>query len=359
MAGPPYHGHPVAVQPASSPAAPDRGTPAAAVPAEPTFADVLAARSRIAGHLLRTPLRRYPALERSLGGPPGTEVWVKHENFQVTGAFKVRGGLNLVGSLGRRGSTPEAGEAVGGVVTASTGNHGQSIAWASRLAGLPATVCVPEAANPVKVEAMLDLGAEVLAGGDDFDEARERAEEIAAERGWRFVSSGDEPDLIAGVATATLEVLEDLPEADVLVVPVGGGSGAAAAGLVASVARPALRVVGVQSAAAPAARRSWEAGRLVEDATATFAEGLATRTAFGLPQAMMRRYLADFVLVGDDEIRAATAELITASRSLVEPAAAAPLAAVRRLGRQLAGGRVVLMVTGANVSPEQLRAVLG
>src|SRR5947209_3876894 len=188
----------------------------------PDLAEVLAARRRIEPYLRPTPLYRYPALDALAGA----RVWVKHENHQPVGAFKVRGGVNLVSQL-----TEDERER--GVVASSTGNHGQSIAFGARLFGVKATVCVPENANPVKVAAMRDLGAEVVPNGVDFDEARELAEQLSIEHGFRYVHSGNEPHLIAGVATATLELLEDEPRIDTIIVPVGGGSGAAAASIVA------------------------------------------------------------------------------------------------------------------------------
>src|SRR5262245_59993924 len=285
----------------------------------PTFADVLEARRNISPYLRPTPLYRYAALDELLGA----DVFVKHENHQPVGAFKVRGGVNLVSQL-------TAEERERGVIAASTGNHGQSIAYAARPFGVPATIYVPEAANPVKVAAMRGLGAELVFHGRDYDEARERCEQLASEHGYRYIHSGNEPLLIAGVATQTLEVLEEQPRIDVLVVPIGGGSGAAGACIVANAVDPAVTVLGVQSASAPAAYRSWRERRLVEDRTETYAEGLATRTAFELPQRILWDALDDFILVEDDEIRAAQAFMIETTRNLIEAAGAAPLAAGRR-----------------------------
>src|SRR5262244_2094199 len=189
----------------------------------PDLADVLAARRRIAPYLRPTPLYRYPTLDAMTGA----HVWVKHENHLPTGAFKVRGGVSLVSQL-----TDE--ERRRGVIAASTGNHGQSVAYAADLFGVRAVICVPERANPVKVESMRALGAEVVFHGRDFDEAREHCEERAAAEGLRYVHSGDEPDLIAGVATWALEALEDRPDTEVIVAPIGGGSGASGACIVAA-----------------------------------------------------------------------------------------------------------------------------
>jgi threonine dehydratase len=314
----------------------------------PTLADVLEARRRIAPHLRPTPLYGYASLD----GVLGAEVFVKHENHQPVCAFKVRGGVNLMSQLSED-------ERERGVISASTGNHGQSIAYAARLFGVRARICVPERANPVKVASMRGLGAELIVGGRDFDDAREHAEQLAREHGYRYVHSGNEPLLIAGVATETLEILEEQPRIDVIVVPIGGGSGAAGACIVARAIDPGVRVIGVQSEAAPAAFRSWQARQLLEDRMETFAEGLATRTAFELPQMILQEMLDDFVLVSEEEIRSAQALMIEATRNLIEAAGAAPLAAALNLRDELAGKRVALIASGGNASPEQLLDVLG
>jgi threonine dehydratase len=318
------------------------------VPLEPpTFADVLAARDRISPYLRETALNRYPALDELVG----TAVWVKHENHQPVCNFKVRGGVNLVARLSED-------ERRRGVITASTGNHGQSIAFASRLFGVHAIVCVPEAANPVKLASMRGLGADIVEHGRDFDEAREHCEALAAEHGYRYVHSGNEPHLMAGVGTHTLEILEREPELDALIVPIGGGSGAAGACVVADALAPKLEVIGVQSEAAPAAYRSWKEGGLAEDEMQTAAEGLATRVGFDLPQRILRERLDDFVLVSEDEIRTAMLQMLERTRNLVEAAGSAPLAAALGLRDRLAGKRVALVASGGNVSLDQLRGLL-
>jgi len=314
----------------------------------PELSDVLDARRVIAPYLVPTPQWRYPLLDELVG----TEVLVKHENYQPTGAFKVRGGINLVARL-------DADTRAAGVYAASTGNHGQSIAYAARVFGVAATIYVPRGANPLKVAAMRALGAEVVEHGVDFDEARERCAIVPQERGARYVHSANEPLLIAGVATATLELLEREPGIEAIIVPVGGGSAAAGACLVAKAVRPAIEVIAVQSSAAPAAHRGWRERELVEDAMGTFAEGLQTRFAFALPQRIMAERLDDFVLVTDDEIRAATLQMIECTHSLVEPAGAAPLAAALKLRERLAGKRIAILASGANITPAQLRELLG
>jgi threonine dehydratase len=315
--------------------------------AAPGLADVLAARRRIEPHLPRTAFRRYPRLADLVGA----DVWVKHENHHPTAAFKVRGGINLVSQL-------DAAERERGLITASTGNHGQSIAYAARLFGVPATICVPEGANPLKLAAIRAHGANIVVHGRDFDVAREECERIANRDGLRYIHSGNEPHLIAGVGTATLEMLEDEPQLDAIVVPIGGGSGAAGACIVAKAIRSGITVIGVQAHAAPAAQRSWSERRLVEDRMETFAEGLATRVAFELPQRILWRHLDDFILVSEDDLRDATVRMIAATSNLVEPAGAAALAGALALREQLAGRRVALICSGGNISPHQLRDLL-
>jgi threonine dehydratase len=314
--------------------------------AVPDLADVLAARQRIAPYLGPTPLYRYPALDELAGA----RVWVKHENHQPVGAFKVRGGVNLVSQL-------SADERRRGVITASTGNHGQSVAYAANLFGVRAIVCVPEQANPVKVESMRALGAEVVFHGRDFDDAREHCEKQAAEHGYRYVHSANEPALIAGVGTCTLEILGAQPDIEVIVVPVGGGSGAAGACIVAKAARPSIQVIGVQSGAAPAAQRSWQARALRTGTNSTLAEGLATRTAFELPQKILWDKLDDFVLVSDDALQEAARVMIEKTRNLVELAGAAALAAVLSDPARFAGRNVAIVCSGGNISPAQLLAL--
>ena len=308
---------------------------------------MLAAQRRIGPYLRPTALHRYPALDELVG----TETWVKHENHQPICAFKVRGGINLVSQLSDD-------ERRRGVAGASTGNHGQSIAYAARLFGVPAVICVPAGANPVKVASIRGLGAEIVTYGVDYDEAREHCERLSRERNYRYIHSGNEPHLIAGVGTEALEILEDQPETDVIIVPIGGGSGAAGTCIAAKAIRPGIQVIGVQSAEAPAAHRSWEARTLLEDRMGTFAEGLATRTAFELPQRILWQMLDDFVLVPDAEIRRAVKLMIETTRNLTEPAGAAPLAAALCLRDRVRGKRITLILSGGNITPDQLKESL-
>jgi threonine dehydratase len=313
----------------------------------PTLADILAARKRIAPHLPRTPLFRYPALDGLLG----CETWVKHENHQPIGVFKVRGGVNLVASL-------SAEERRRGVVTASTGNHGQSIAWAASLFGVRAVICVPEGANPGKVAAIRGFGAEIAERGAKFDDAVANAYALAERDGLRFVHSANEPQLIAGVATYALEMIEDQPALDAVVVPVGLGSGASGACIALKTVNPRIRVIAVQAAAAPAVHDSWRSGRVETRPNDTFAEGLATGRAAELTLGILRAHLDDFQLATEDEIRLGMAWWIERCHSLAESAAGAVLAVAHRTRSEFRGKRLGLVISGGNTSIAHLAEAL-
>jgi len=267
------------------------------------------------------------------------------------GAFKVRGGINLISQL-----SPE--ERTRGVIAASTGNHGQSVAYAARLFDVKAIIVVPEKANPGKVAAMQGMGAEVIFHGATYDESKLHCEALAHIHGYRYIHSGNEPLLIAGVATEGLEMLEDEPGLDVIIVPIGGGSGAAGVCIVAHAVNPAIQVIGVQSEASPAAYETWRERCLVNAPNRTFAEGLATGVAFELPQAILRDYLHDFKLVSEEAIMRAMVWMLERAHSLAEGAGAAALAAAYGMRDELKGKKVGLVCSGGNTSLEHLRLAL-
>ena len=314
----------------------------------PILADVLRARAAIAPYLRPTPTIESAALSAVLG----CRAYLKCENLTPTGAFKVRGGVNLIATL-----TPE--ERARGVIAASTGNHAQSVAYAARLFGVRAVIYMPAEANPLKVAATRGLGAEVVLAGRDFDEARLAAEARAAREGMRYIHSSDEPLLIAGVGTYALELLEAVPDLDVIFVPVGAGSGVLGTATVARAVNPAIRVVGVQAEGAPAVYRSWKEGRrVVTDRITTFAEGLATREPFDLPLQLLPRLVDEIMLVSDDDLKAAIRLILETARQVVEGAGAAPVAAACRRKDELVGKRVGLVLSGGNITLEQLRQIL-
>jgi threonine dehydratase len=310
----------------------------------PTLRDVYAARKLVARHLPRTPLSYSAGLSELMGA----EIHLKHEDHLPLGSFKPRGGINLLAHL-----TPA--ERNQGVITASTGNHGQSIANACQIFGARALIVLPENANPLKVAAMRTLGAELIFHGTIYDEAREHAEHLAQAEGYRYVHPSNEPLLISGVATQTLEIIEDLPEVEAILVPLGGGSSVAGACIVAKAVDPRIQVVAVQSAAAPAGYQSWKQGQLVHAPMQTFAEGIATGSGYQLPQSIIRHRLDQFILVSDDEIRYAIGLLIERAHTLAEGAGAAATAGALKHREQFKGKKVVLMVSGGNVTLNQLQ----
>ena len=315
----------------------------------PNLQDIYAARQRIADVIRPTPLLRHPLL----ADETGLDIWVKHENHNPTSAFKVRGGLNLVRALRQD-------ERARGVVTASTGNHGQSIAMACLLEDVRCTVFVPEGNNPEKNAAMRALGAHVDEGGRDFDEARERCEQRAAETGARYVHSANEPLLLAGVGTYALEIFETLPDVDVIVVAVGGGSGACGNCIVRTALGASTRVIGVQAAKADAFARSFRTGtRVVGESADTFAEGMATRVTFDLTFDLLERELNDIVVLSEEELAEGVRLALRATHNLAEGAGAASLAAATKLRDQLRGQRVVAVMSGGNLDAAKLRWVIG
>jgi len=313
----------------------------------PTVAAVARARQRIRQHLPETPLVRSEALSDALEA----DVLLKREDTLPTGAFKVRGGVNLVSSLDDEFRD-------GGLLAASTGNHGQSIAWAGREFDVPVTIGVPKEANAGKVDALEQLGAEVIQHGEDYDEAREHIEDLATQREARYVHSGNEPKLLAGVGTAGLEILDERPDVDRVFCPVGGGT-AAAGYCITLGAMTDTAVVGVQAAGAPAVYRAWQEETLEAlDSVDTIAEGVATRVPFALPTEILQAGLADFRLVSEDAIADAVARLFETDRIIMEGACATAVAAALQAGDEVRGETVVLPVSGRNIGREKFHRLL-
>jgi threonine dehydratase len=316
----------------------------------PTIDDVYRAREGLRGVLRPTPLSRYPLLDQALG----LEVYVKHENHNPTGAFKVRGGLNLVGSLRAQGQLQH-------VISASTGNHGQSIALACQRYGVPCTIVVPVGNNPEKNAAMRAFGADVVEHGRDFDESREEVERrIDASHGTlRYVHSANEPLLIAGVATYALEIFEELSDADVVFVPIGGGSGASGLVTVRDALGSRARIVGVQAERADAFARSWRgSARVVGERADTFAEGLATRVTFDLTFEILTRGLDDVVTLSEEELKDGVRLALQTTHNLAEGAGSAALMAARRWRDRLPGQKVVCVMSGGNLDLRTLRSIV-
>jgi threonine dehydratase len=312
-----------------------------------TLQDVQSARPIVYRTLKRTPLLVHPLLDAKTG----LDLYVKHENHNPTGAFKVRGGLNLIANL-----TPEERR---GVITATTGNHGQSIALACKREGVPCTIVVPIGNNPDKNAAMRALGATVIEHGKDFDDAREYIESLQHSSGLRYVHSANEPHLIAGVATYALEIFEDLPDVEAIIVPIGGGSGACGCALVRTWVGSRAEVIGVQAEGADAFARSWRTGtRVCADRIDTFAEGMATRVTFDLTYDILRDELDDVVTLSEPELEEGVRLALETTHNLAEGAGGAAIAAAVKLRDRLRGKRVVCVMSGGNIDRATLMRIL-
>jgi threonine dehydratase len=313
----------------------------------PTLQDIYAARARVYRALKPTPLLRHPLL----AAESGLDVFVKHENHNPTSAFKVRGGLNLIESL--------PADQRGGVITATTGNHGQSIALACARERVPCTIVVPLGNNPEKNAAMRAYGAELIEFGRDFDEAREKVEQLQHDRGLRYVHSANEPLLIAGVGTYALEIFEELPDADVVIVPIGGGSGACGCAIVRSGLGSRAKIIGVQAANADAFARSWRGpARVVGENAATFAEGMATRVTFDFTFEILKTELDDIVTLTEDELAGGIRIALRTTHNLAEGAGAASIAAAMKIRMTLAGKKIVCVMSGGNIDRATLTKIL-
>ena len=315
-----------------------------------TLDDIRAARIRLAPLLSPTPLRAYRELDDAVGH--GIRVLVKHENFNPTGSFKVRNGLAFMTAL------PDDARAQG-VVAATRGNHGLGIAYAGRAFGVRTTVCVPVGNNPDKNAGMRALGARLIEEGRDYDESVQVAERIVRQEGATLAHSTNNPHVIAGAGTLSLEVIEQEPEIDAMVIAIGGGSQAVGALTVFAGLRPDARVYGVQAVGASAAHAGWLARKPMQTERAeTIADGLATRSTYEMTFPALLEGLADFVTVTDAEIAHAMRVLLRTTHSMVEPAGAAGLAGLRKLAPGLEGKRVGIVLSGANVDSATLRRVL-
>jgi threonine dehydratase len=315
-----------------------------------SFADILAARERLRPFLEPSPLRSYALLDEAVGF--GVKVMVKHENLMPTGAFKVRNGLSALLAL-------EEPARRRGVVAASTGNHGQGVAFAGKRACVPVTICVPRGNNPDKNAAIRGLGARLVEEGEDYSAAVEVANRLCATEGLTLLHSTNNADVVAGAGTLTLEILEQDAEVDVLFVAVGGGSQAVGALTAASGLGRGLSVIGVQAEGASAVHDSWKAKRpITKDRAATFAEGVATRTTYDMTFPAMAEGLHDFVTVTDSEIAEAMRLALSATHTLVEGAGAVGLAGLRKVASSFAGRRVAIIFSGANVDEATLKRVL-
>lgn len=313
----------------------------------PTAIDLLKARAFMAQHYRTTPLNRIATLSRD----HGLEAYVKFENHGPIRSFKARGALYRLSLL-----SPD--ERARGVVTASTGNHGQGVALAGSHLGVPAIVVVPEGTPRLKSDNIELLGGELRIAGRDLAEAEAEARSLAKATNRIFIEDGDDQGLMAGAGTIAWEILDQLPETDAIIVPVGGGNLIAGMALVAKLLRPDIRIIGVQSDAAPAVHDSWRQGRIVEAACGTFAGGLATARPGRLAFSVLKDLVDMMVLVSEDDLRRAVLTTLARTGQLAEGAGAAAFAALPALAPDLAGGKVVLLLSGGNIPIEDLKALL-
>lgn len=309
----------------------------------PSLSNALGAREILRQFLYPTPLRQYASLDRLVGA----QVFVKHENHNPTGTFKIRGGITLMHHLKAEGTK--------GVITYSTGNHGTSVATSAKMFGLHAVVVVPEKSNPLKVQSIKDTGAELIEFGQDFEESGKKVAELVEERGLYFVHPANEPRLINGVATGFLEILEKIPDLDTLILPIGAGSEAAAAISTLKQIRPAIEIIGVQAEASQAAYLSWKEKEIVTAANTTFAGGVATGTAYEVPFSFYKNGLKDFVLLSEEELYQGIALAAHHTRNLCEGAGSSCLRAAIKIRGRLQGKKVAVQMSGGNASPAEIK----
>lgn len=317
------------------------------VGARPTVTDLLKARRFMERHYLRTPLDPVAALSREYG----LEAYVKFENHGPVRSFKARGALYRLSLLSED-------ERVRGVITASTGNHGQGIALAGRRLSVPTVIVVPVGTPRLKSDNIQLLGAELRIAGHDLAEAENEARSLAASMGMVFIEDGDDPGLMAGAGTIAWEILDQLPEVDAIIIPVGGGNLIAGMALVTKLLRSDIRIIGVQSNAAPAVHESWRQGSVVRTPSNTFAGGLATARPGHLAFSVLKDLVDTMVLVSEDDLRRAMLTVLAKTGQLAEGAGAAAFAALPMLAPSLSGGKVALLLSGGNIPIEDLKTLI-
>ncbi len=309
---------------------------------------VIKARSLISRYLNRTNLTYYSELSRLVG----CEVFVKHENHNPTGSFKIRGALNFFHHVSGE-------ELESGLLVSTRGNHGLAMAWAGRWFHVPCTVVVPEHNNPETNRIIESFGADLIVHGHDFYDAQSYCDELVDTAGYYYVEQGNEPEILNGLGTMGLEIFEDLPEVDVIICPIGGGSGCASLIKVAQAINPKVEIIGVQAERAAAFYESWRKGEwvIIEEAD-TVADGLAARSVFQLPYVIMKDHISDVVLLSEEEILEGIRLALQVTHNLAEGAGAAPLAAALKIKDRLAGKKVALIMSGGNLDHEHLLQAL-
>jgi threonine dehydratase len=313
----------------------------------PSWEAISEAHARIAPRIHRTPI----LTSASLNAMAGARLFFKCENLQKTGSFKIRGALNALINMDDR-------RRANGVITASAGNHGQGVAFAAKLLGVPACVVLPVGVPLAKLTAIQRAGAETVLTGETYDDAHAAAMELVRERKLAYVHAFDDDDVIAGQGTLALELLDDAPDLDTLVVPVGGGGLISGIALAASERKTRPRILGVQAAGASAFADSFSSGRLVEHPVATIADGIAVAKPAVRTLSVAKRYVDDVITVTDEAIARTIVVLLERTKLLAEGAGAAALAAVLELDGRVGGQKVGVVISGGNIDPNLLGKAL-
>jgi threonine dehydratase len=315
-----------------------------ALSAEVNLLGVIRAKAVIGRYLNRTNLIYYSELSRLAG----CEVFVKHENHNPTGSFKIRGALNFFHHVSQE-------DLDAGLLVATRGNHGLAMAWAGRWFDVPCTVVVPEGNNPEINRIVESFGADLIVHGHDFYDAQSYCDELVDTAGYYYVEQGDEPAILNGLGTMGLEIFEDLPDVDAIVCPIGGGAGCASLVKVAQAVEPRVEIIGVQPERAAAFYESWKKGeRVTIEGADTVADGLAARSVFQLPYLIMKDHIADVVLLSEEELLEGIRLALQVTHNLAETAGAAAIAAVLKIKDRLAGKKVALIMSGGNLDHEHL-----
>ena len=309
----------------------------------------LMARALINKYLNRTNLICYSELSRLIG----CEAFVKHENHNPTGSFKIRGALNFYHHISRE-------ELEAGILVATRGNHGLAMAWAGQWFQVPCTVVVPENNNPEINRIIENYGAELIIRGADFYDAQSYCDELVDSAGYYYVEQGNEPEILNGIATLGMEIMEDLPEVDTIICPIGGGAGCASILKTVRAIKPSVEIIGVEPQNAPSFYESWKKKEIITlDEADTLADGLAARTVFHLPYVILRDSIDDVVLLSEEEILQGVALALTATHNLAESAGAVALVAACKIRERLAGKKVVIIMSGGNLDMNHLKKAIG
>jgi threonine dehydratase len=310
--------------------------------------EIFKARHAVERVLKRTCLTYYQRISDELGA----QVYVKHENHLPTNSFKVRGAVNFMSRL-----TPEMQRR--GIVVATRGNHGLAVAWAAQGKGVFCNVVVPENNNPETNAAILAYGAQLIEHGSDFYETQDYCDELTENAGYYYLRQGNEPLLITGIASMGLEIFEELPDVDAILMPIGGGTGCSALAKVIEIINPKVELIGVQAAQMPSFYNSWKEGqKVIVPRAETVAEGLAARSVFDIPYMILKDRINDVVLLSEEELLDGVRLSLRYTQNLAEVAGASALAAAFKIKEQLQGKKVVVMMTGGNIDLSRLTQVL-